>query len=480
LHPDKLAQRGLQVTPETKAEFLKVKEAYDILSDPKRRRLYDELGSTGLKLIESPTELSPTELLRNFQKNRSDRLGIALLILLIFAALVVLPVLFCLKCDGKLDNAPWTAIWTPMWVFDGFLIMFAVSVCLHRDVEEDEEGEKMEAPMKISLLDKWVNFLETILLILIQVFILIRLDDRVSWSWGVVFIPWYIYESFTLFATIPSAFFTKLQAPSEDGKDYVLDEEHGAEEIFLKRIMSDNEFFEKRLKQHKDRISCVVTLLRIWLAAFLAIQLDGNVDWNWGLVLLPIWVYLLLQYVSAYFYTQWGKAMQRSIPMPPDGEASIDPVNAAKLYRARALLSMGNGSFCFMIVPIFIAIVLVCRLQVSVFSTFVIMIPVFIALCCCCCTVCCGLALASCVDLNELDALEKAARSGSMGAGGSEDAADPENPDTVVINTYEPPAPVIAAQEAADESKAYGTFESDKKKSEAGGGRPAEDISDLD
>lgn len=44
LHPDKLAQRGIAVTPEHSQQFLKIKEAYDILSDPKRRRLYDKVS----------------------------------------------------------------------------------------------------------------------------------------------------------------------------------------------------------------------------------------------------------------------------------------------------------------------------------------------------------------------------------------------------------------------------------------------------
>ena len=67
LHPDKLAQRGLAVTAESRQAFVKVKEAYDILSDPKRRRLYDSIGATGLKLIESPQEVNPAELLKNYQ-----------------------------------------------------------------------------------------------------------------------------------------------------------------------------------------------------------------------------------------------------------------------------------------------------------------------------------------------------------------------------------------------------------------------------
>jgi DnaJ-class molecular chaperone len=64
---DKLAQRGVEVTAEHKQKFLKIKEAYDVLSDPKRRRLYDQLGASGLKLMEHPTEVDPMTILRNYQ-----------------------------------------------------------------------------------------------------------------------------------------------------------------------------------------------------------------------------------------------------------------------------------------------------------------------------------------------------------------------------------------------------------------------------
>lgn len=67
LFQDKLAQRGVEVTADHKHRFLKLKEAYDVLSDPKRRRLYDEYGESGLKLLESPAEVNHLELLKNFQ-----------------------------------------------------------------------------------------------------------------------------------------------------------------------------------------------------------------------------------------------------------------------------------------------------------------------------------------------------------------------------------------------------------------------------
>ena len=44
MHPDKLSQRGITVTEEHSKAFLKLKESYDILSDPKRRKIYDQVS----------------------------------------------------------------------------------------------------------------------------------------------------------------------------------------------------------------------------------------------------------------------------------------------------------------------------------------------------------------------------------------------------------------------------------------------------
>jgi hypothetical protein len=67
IHPDKLTQRGLEVTLERRQQFVTVKEAYDVLSDPRKRKLYDAFGKTGLQMVESPAEVNPLDLLKNFQ-----------------------------------------------------------------------------------------------------------------------------------------------------------------------------------------------------------------------------------------------------------------------------------------------------------------------------------------------------------------------------------------------------------------------------
>ncbi len=55
------------MTHEHKQRFLKLKEAYDVLSDPKRKKIYDEYGLSGLKLLENPADMNHLDLLRNFQ-----------------------------------------------------------------------------------------------------------------------------------------------------------------------------------------------------------------------------------------------------------------------------------------------------------------------------------------------------------------------------------------------------------------------------
>ncbi|RYH06079.1 hypothetical protein EON65_43325, partial [archaeon] len=130
------------MTPEHKVRFLKLKEAYAVISDPKRKRLYDEYGESGLKLLENPAEMNHLELLRNFQRNRGDRTALGLLIAFIFACLFLLPVLFSLKSDGTLgNNAPWVAIWSPMWFADLVLLLMAGMVVSSKKKKKGLEDE---------------------------------------------------------------------------------------------------------------------------------------------------------------------------------------------------------------------------------------------------------------------------------------------------------------------------------------------------
>lgn len=500
LHPDKLAQRGVEVTAEHKQQFLQViydilcyfifqistlnvniqvKEAYDVLSDPKRRKLYDKMGATGMKLIESPQDVNPIDLLRNFQSNKSDRASIGFLVAFIFAAILVLPILFSLKCDQTLGKSvPWLAIWTPMWVVDAFLLISAVGTCISTHVTTTEDGEVIDETIPFH--DKFVNFVSTVLFILLQIFILIRLDKRAQWSWFGAFGPWFVYEFFKIVVSLPKAVkaivkpdTTNLTPSAESVEDG-----HGDEDILFQKIKLESEYFDEQIKRKTVQKSIKVYLLRIWLAIFLALELDHDVAWNWGLVLLPIWIYLLVQLVFSCSLRSWANSiMLKEIDIEAIDPENVDPYTATKIQQAQGLYSACQTGCLAQLAPLFSAILLVSRIQTtSNISTFIIILPIFIAICCCCCFVSGGLVAFSCVDADALEAEQHNQQGGAAGQeSGDAGQGSAESPvggaaaaPAVFVHAppYEPP-PVVASSNGSQQSdsNAVGT-DKDPKSSE--------------
>lgn len=197
LHPDRLARRGVTVTPDHNLQFQRLKEAYDVLVDPKKRKMYDAIGANGLKLMENPQDINSKDFINNFQKNRADRFKIALFLAIGCSIIVAMPVLFCLKADGDIDNAPWLAIWTPCWCIDVIMLVSAILFMMEKEeIPMTEEGEPVEEPTPFST--KLVFFLKTASIVLIQILVFARLDHEVDFSWFLVFIPWFVFEGLVI------------------------------------------------------------------------------------------------------------------------------------------------------------------------------------------------------------------------------------------------------------------------------------------
>jgi hypothetical protein len=125
LHPDKIRQRGREVTEADTAHFQHIKEMYEVLNDPEKRKVYDELGPTGVRMLEDPA--NPENLVdisKNFLSMRNrDRLKLILLLLIIVGILLLFPILVCAKVDDEI-SAGWVVVWIPLWIIN-VLVLWA-------------------------------------------------------------------------------------------------------------------------------------------------------------------------------------------------------------------------------------------------------------------------------------------------------------------------------------------------------------------
>jgi hypothetical protein len=378
------------------------------LSDPRKKKLYDEIGASGLKLIDSPTEVDPAELLKNFQKNTADRWKIFLIIGFILSVIVIIPILFSLKCDGRLD-APWMAIWTPMWLLDAvMLIVVTLTIVYTRASGDDEENGKDEID---ELSKRWymqlLMFVQTAAYILIQVFVFLRLDETITWSWFVVFIPWYAYEFLGILDLLHLAI-PEVPPPSTDPDAYqhmTGGEEDAAEAEMNRQLQAETKYFEALMHQYTSRRDIVVSLLRIWFSLFLAAQIDGDVNWDWGLVMLPIWLYFLVHIIFGRILKSWGKSLLDGIDVAgiQAGTVPFDPRQMIRVQFGMELVGAGNAGFYGRLPALLLALLLVSRLEVSKFSTFLVLFPIFLILFVCVCVVGCGLCCLSVIDPDKLN-----------------------------------------------------------------------------
>ncbi len=147
-----------------------------------------------------------------------------------------------------------------------------------------------------------------------------------------------------------------------------------------------------------------------------------------------------------------------------------DPYVMQKLHESNELHASSNIGCCMQCIPLFIFLTLVSRLEVSTFSTFLILLPIFAIIGCCLCTVCCGLCYLSNVDAEHVgDHVDDSGGSSSSAGelihkdeGGKGQSHNYQPPPIIPADDIESGGAVHVTAVQSD----YGTFEGGKKKTE--------------
>ncbi len=319
---------------EARARFQQMKAAYDTLSDPKKRQLYDALGHKGLDFVQNPSHAwDPHVLLGNLAKSSLlDRTKLITLVLLFFGLVLLQPILLCAKVDqmlakdgGLLEDASWIALCVPFWlyaVFYGVLLIIGKAV--------------------LPLL-QWIAFVVGVL------FLTMKFDTVLSWKYSVVFLPFYFWmllravgaskqkakanADMEKMVTIEyiEKYVINETAQDEEGNDveaqmhrtyndlsteekddinekYIIvhvppkasapgetNNEETDMEDELERIERSPEY-QEAVARYEDASKTFFRIIvpEIPLLVLVIVQLDMGKDWNWGLTFLPLWIALTL------------------------------------------------------------------------------------------------------------------------------------------------------------------------------------------
>eukprot|EP00814_Leptocylindrus_danicus_P001527 CAMPEP_0116020380 /NCGR_PEP_ID=MMETSP0321-20121206/9760_1 /TAXON_ID=163516 /ORGANISM="Leptocylindrus danicus var. danicus, Strain B650" /LENGTH=547 /DNA_ID=CAMNT_0003491055 /DNA_START=366 /DNA_END=2010 /DNA_ORIENTATION=+ len=317
-HPDKIAQRGLQVTEADQAKFTRIKEAHEVLADPRRRETYDAVGEQGLKWIEEPFSMDPQEVFSNFANSSVyDRSKIFLLFVAIIGILLLVPILVCLQVDEDLGSSTtWCEVLIPLWIYDAFLFLTHLNMLRAGETPRPEGMPEEEWVDPLPYSKRRFIALRHILKVTFEILVALRLDDVIECDWSVVFLPLWIFEALNIrkkmvvanlqILTIedlevllgkPFSEFTPEERDAISGKDFAVVPSMDSPQAMIALKM-------KTMAQH----DLLKIFFRDVFLVLLILQLDDEIDWSWWAVFTPFWILSCCVCCGAYMQLNIAQA----------------------------------------------------------------------------------------------------------------------------------------------------------------------------
>ncbi|KAG0206493.1 hypothetical protein BGX28_002076 [Mortierella sp. GBA30] len=363
-HPDKV---NVAEVPDHETRFRDIAAAYEVLSDPKKRQVYDKYGMMGVQM--AGTEIG------------AQLIEIESLLCSLFLAasvLLVLAIIFfsflSVRVDGKVNWSYWK-VFIPLWILDAILVFMIVSQGLrpvdideeddthdhdHEDedttpmAQEERKAQKLKEKKRQKVFGSMYALLMVILIIAFQITIVIRANDTTSndddnsssrISGAAVFAPYFILEAITLLFSIFPLVVTVKRAAM-------------AEVSILARIMLVFEALWWKL-------------IRVILAVLIMLRIDDRITCSWGIVFIPLYlvgVKYLLQLVLGYrsFGRMPNQEMKQQGQMMMTVGMVVFVIVGSLSYALIGLLAArldGNSSYSVshVLVPVFIVLsILLC------------------------------------------------------------------------------------------------------------------------
>ncbi|KAI9355959.1 hypothetical protein DFJ73DRAFT_824092 [Zopfochytrium polystomum] len=268
-HPDKNT-----TDPNAPERFQRIQKAYETLSDPKKRQMYDKYGERGVAMMDNAHMvpfLNPEVFLMMNQVFAV--LSTIVILLLLFLILI------SLRADGSVSFS-WVVVFIPSFIVLAFFLAFVTYGAVKGDSDEADDGASTHSKSeKPSILERIGSVVYVALLFAFDILLALRLDNHLD-SWAVTFAPWFIIEVLHFIAAVQGllAKFTEgvvtLVPPSSE------EEESG----FISRPLTGR---EKVLETISQFLPWALRVLQV----ILIVAKLGNPDFApWVVVFLPIFI----------------------------------------------------------------------------------------------------------------------------------------------------------------------------------------------
>lgn len=245
-HPDK--------NPDAGEKFKEVNNAYNILSDPQKKEIYDTYGEEGIMMYEQGMFGEDGELMQVLPfLNSPLYMAVFMCLGCIFVSLLnLIPVFIVLKLDGVVDWN-WGVVFIPLWLVNVVPAIYTVVILI-------TSGNRLKS---------FGTFIQYICLLIFQILLAVQLQTGGQFLWANAFIPLYLFNLI----------------------------------FFLKRILiSSKTKFESTEQEQKEEsnLGCgyfgflirnfMLPILLMIFLILLVIKLDQTNNWSWWINSIPLFI----------------------------------------------------------------------------------------------------------------------------------------------------------------------------------------------